>query len=338
MKVGNKFNLVDEVWIPVCLNSGEQRLVSLEQIFSNSDVFDLCSPAHERVSLYYFLIAISAAADPDKKDKSVLAYLKKHHNRFNLFDDKRPFLQTDSQVKFATEISTSKLDFRLAAGSSCVHLDNHGVVARAFSYDRLARMLLTCQGFAIRGTIGSAQCGEFVTLKSGAKDGPFHKYAHTFVLGQNLLETIKLNQFSRKDVGLPFGKPVWELDNPLPTSLSDSNENEITQSYLGRLVPLSRLIRLHSDGIKMNFAEGFRYEFDKAFLYTAKIKSAKGEFYPLACELNESVWRSVPAILGFLGDGQVARCVDNARAKIGLDNPGGEELEMLKYKAYLKAK
>ncbi len=85
---------------------------------------------------------------------------------------------------------------------------------------------------------------------------------HAFLRGKDLLETLHLNLPTHEDIRFSygdrdFGKPVWEIP---PSSLADSLKiQNATQTYLGRFVPITRLIRLHSSGERMLLGDGLVY-------------------------------------------------------------------------------
>ncbi len=96
----NRFNLIDEPWIPVA----DVGRVSLRQVFTNFEYRTLGGNPVEKIALMKLLLAIGQAATelPDEQawqalDEAALAagciaYLEKWHDRFYLYGE-RPFLQ-----------------------------------------------------------------------------------------------------------------------------------------------------------------------------------------------------------------------------------------------------
>lgn len=96
----NRFNLVDEAWIPV---AGIWR-VSLRQLFSCPEYRDLGGNPIEKLALMKLLLAIAqAAVTPDDENQwralgpqgmaeACLRYLDQWHDRFWLYGE-QPFLQ-----------------------------------------------------------------------------------------------------------------------------------------------------------------------------------------------------------------------------------------------------
>ena len=101
----NRFNLIDEPWIPVA----EVGKVSLHQIFSRKDYRALSGTPIQKIALLKLLLAIVQAAWTPKDDSAWSAmstaelselcvkYLEKWRDRFFLYGD-RPFLQMLSRT------------------------------------------------------------------------------------------------------------------------------------------------------------------------------------------------------------------------------------------------
>ena len=101
MNEEKSYNLIDEPWIPVLMQDGTNRLVSLGEVFAdaNGGIADLALNPYERVAVFRLLLCITQAALGSKrlKDerswrelKSLVGpmsadYLKKWHDRFFLY-------------------------------------------------------------------------------------------------------------------------------------------------------------------------------------------------------------------------------------------------------------
>ena len=96
----NRFNLVDEPWVPVV----DVGRVSLAQLFSQQDYRALGGNPVQKIALTKLLLAIAQAActpeddddwasiRPEGLSEKCLEYLNKWHDRFYLYGEK-PFLQ-----------------------------------------------------------------------------------------------------------------------------------------------------------------------------------------------------------------------------------------------------
>lgn len=177
--------------------------------------------------------------------------------------------QTSSLVR------VSKLDFALATGANTRLFDHLGStnVDRNFSTASLAIWLLTFQNFSPGGTIGVALWKKKPTLgwSSYPKIKPGQsshapclpkKMLHAFIRRENLFDTILANLLTKGAVAEHFGKeawghPIWEK---FPAGIDDSDAiKNATQTYLGRLVPLTRCIKLYPDGKEMILANGLKF-------------------------------------------------------------------------------
>jgi len=110
MSVENRFNLIDEPWIPIV----DVGRVSLKQLFDHSDYRALGGNPVQKIALTKLLLAIAQAAytpeDDDDWDKlgadgvakRSLEYLERWHDRFYLYGEK-PFLQMPA-IKVLTPI------------------------------------------------------------------------------------------------------------------------------------------------------------------------------------------------------------------------------------------
>lgn len=321
-------NLVTDPWIPVVHRNGERRMASLHQIFAEGIVYaDLAVRPHERIALMRLLIAVGHVAldgpkDIDEWDKALdrlpdaaTQYLQEWKGSFELFHAERPFLQLTKLTKppkggkesdEEAVTSVSKLDFALATGNNTTLFD-HGANARnsrRFPASALPLMLLTYQCFSPGGLIAQLHWGKHITSKS-SKHAPCTpgSMLHTFVRRPTVLETLHANLLTRVDVAEHWhadgwGKPVWEC---MPTSWGDEDAiRNATQTYIGRLVPLSRFVELKHDGVFMLLGNGFDYpsypEISAESSATVVLKK-DGESRALLGAGEKGIWRELSALI-----------------------------------------
>lgn len=287
-------NLTTDAWIPIIWNDGQAGTVSLCKAFERgAEIRDLAVRPHERIALMRLLICIAQAAldgpadYDDWKDcrsrivSSAVDYLRNWRHAFELFGDGQRFLQVANLTRAATKStgdddsegnSTSKLDLALATGNNTTLFDNAGGSERAFTSEKLALMLLTFQCFSPSGTIAGALWNGKPTTgwKSYPKQPANCKHApclpgsmlHAFLRGDTLADSVYLNILNKRVVDLAFGqnncgRPIWES---MPESPDDKPRiANAGNTYLGRLVPLSRAVRLESDGRSMLLANAVTY-------------------------------------------------------------------------------
>ncbi len=321
-------NLVTEAWIPVVKPDGKSDTASLMQVFTEGKQFaDLAVRPHERIALMRLFICIAQAALKGPEDieawdtasatlpLAAKKYLEKWKEWFELFDSEKPFLQIAKIAKLpkagkidesgeANDLtSAGKLDFALATGNNALLFDHGG--HRDFSPEALALMLLTFQQFSPGGLIGKVTWGGKETRKSSAH-APCtpSSMLHTFLRHVTLLDTICANLLTRETIAQHFnkpfdecwGQPIWER---MPADPDDQRAIEnATQTYLGRLVPLTRLIRL-VDGHSILLGDGLTYPAFNSFpeeVSATIVLSRDGTERKLLRAGTKAVWRELSAL------------------------------------------
>ncbi len=311
-------NLITDAWIPVIAANGTQTLMSLLELFASAhEVRDLAVKPHEKIALLRLLICITQAALDGPEDfyvwegcretiaGAVGAYLDQWQPQFELFGDDSPFLQA-SGLKPGRENGeanpATKLDLTLASGNNASLFDNSAGGMRTVVPARLALTLVTYQCFSPGGRIGIAKWNGVDTLGNGSSNhAPCipSGMLHTFLQGERLLETIHLNLLVKTDVaelpGRGWGKPGWEM--PVKTADDKAAVLNATMTYLGRLAPLSRAIKLDSAGLEMILANGLDYPLYPIFREpAATIVQRKDGPGVMGISLGRSIWRQLSAI------------------------------------------
>lgn len=341
-------NVAFAPWIPVVTTEGERKLASLCAVLTEGEKFaDLAVRPHERVALMRLFLCVAHAALDGPKDyaewrevpkrlpDAALKYLTEWKDWFELFHKERPWLQVAGLKGVEKEGSDSGktspvalLDFELANGNNSTLHDHGGQMnIRQIGPERVALNLLTFQNFSSGGGSPVAQWKTTKTLQVGNPDAPClsQSMAHCLFRGRSLAETIQLNLptfetiersyksfiVDKKKVELldvRLGKPVWEFFPESSDSQSDKVANA-TKTYIGRLVPISRWIRLLNDSDQMYCCNGFRYDtFKDGFaseptsavrLVTKKDKKGvkTTERRVVKVEPTKALWRELSALL-----------------------------------------
>jgi CRISPR system Cascade subunit CasA len=289
-------NAAFDPWIPAATITGGRKLVSLCTVLTEGEkLADLAVRPHERVALMrLFLCVAHAALDgpknypewceaPKRLPDAAEKYLTHWRPWFELFDPKKPWLQVADLKGTENPGKTSPvtlLDSELATGNTSTLFDHQGSLGtRIVEPARLALNILTFQNFSSGGGAPVAQWKDKKTSQVGNPDAPClsQSMAHCLLRGKNLAETIHLNlptydniatvysvysydKKEKKDVftGVDVGRPVWETFPASPAgSVSVMNA---TRTYLGRLVPISRWIRLIKNTDQMYCCNGFKYD------------------------------------------------------------------------------
>ncbi|MGH2404059.1 MAG: type I-E CRISPR-associated protein Cse1/CasA [bacterium] len=329
-------NLTVDPWIPIVWEDGESETVSLREAFERGhEIQDLAVRPHERIAVMRLLICIAQAAADGPADyddwkacqprlaPSALDYLKRWHDAFEFFGSGQRFLQLDKVKKAAKKSGSedgegncaSKLDLALATGNNSTLFDNAGGTERTFTPAQLALLLLTYQCFSPGGTIGVAMWNGKPTpgWKSYPKPAPGQSnhapclpgsMVHAFLRGANLTETVHLNLLNKHVVeralgSYTWGRPIWEA---MPASAEDKRRiANATTTYLGRLVPLSRAIRLEDDGRFLLLANALTYPaYPEAREPSATVVSRKQNGAPIRAtlggSLNRALWRELHSL------------------------------------------
>lgn len=324
-------NLAIEPWIPIVQVDGRPGTVSLREMFERAHhIRDLAVRPHERIALMRLLICIAQSAldgPGDYEDwkvcrgriaPAVLDYLRHWQHAFELFGNGQRFLQVTNLRRPARKSSgdddeegnsTSKLDLALATGNNTTLFDNAGGSGRAFTGGDLALRLLSFQCFSPGGRIGVAIWGGQETSGKGSSDHApclAGKMLHALLRGENLADTLHLNLLAKRQTeqlwGRDFwGQPVWEQ---MPTGLTDAAAvRNATLTYLGRLVPLTRLIWLADDCRTLVLANGLEYASYSDIGWreptaTVVTKTIKGQptRMVLTTSVGRTVWRELNAL------------------------------------------
>lgn len=259
------------------------------------------------------------------------AYLLKWQESFDLFHKTKPFLQfagLSKAPKAAKKLTgkksvepigdeeddeataASKMDFALATGNNTTLFDHDAASnePRKFTPAQLALMLITFQCFSPGGRIGVARWQEADTPGKGSSGhAPCCPSAmlHAFIRCDSLLASITANLLTFESVTrlyLPgrdgWGLPVWEW---LPESFADNEAiKNATQTYLGRLMPLSRAILLRPDGGGLLLSNGLDYPTPPEFPpepSASQVKKRDGTGLVLVGAGSRGLWRELPALV-----------------------------------------
>ena len=318
-------NLVDDPWIPCIRQSGVVRPASLRDCFTREDILDLAVRPHERVALMRLLLCVcyAAAGIPEDYDgwkglretlpSAVPAYLDQWRDSFELFHPEKPFLQVPGlrSTSASGELTPcSKLDFALASGDNSTIFDHAALAERSFTPEWLALNLLTYQMFSLSGQISYVYWGEHRTSRSCC-DGPCApgSMLHTFLRRATLLDTLHANMLSKEELsnyqrlGDDWqGRPLWEK---FPRDLNDAPAvRNATQTFLGRMVPLTRAILLSHDRAGMLLGDGLVFPsytnpqrpFPPEVTATVITTGKKETRVLLGVQPNKAVWRQLFAL------------------------------------------
>ena len=319
-------NVAFDPWIPVVTLEGKPKLASLCEVMTEGQALaDLAVRPHERVALMRLFLCVAHAALDGPKDydewcevpkrlpDAARKYLETWKDSFELFHPTKPWLQIPNLESGKGEEEgwgpVSKLGFFMASGANTTLFDHGGMNndSRKIALPSTVLSMLAFQCFSPGGLISQVIWEGIQTSKS-SKDGPCvsASMVHALLRRENLLLSIRANLPSHEDVSFaygarPMGRPVWEM---MPTSPQDTAaKDNATQTYIGRLVPLTRVARLSVDGLKMLLGEGLPYSpFADGFppeptaVVVIRIKDKKPEHALLSYRPGRALWRELAAM------------------------------------------
>jgi len=332
--------LVGDPWIPVVFQDGVSELVSLHDAFARGEeIRDLTVSPAQRIALTRLLVCVAQVALDGPADESdwsscqpritpaSLDYLEQCREAFELYaqDDEGAFLQVPN-LEPTDNAVVDKLDFGLAAGNNATLFDHAaGPKGRDQSPAWQAMALVTYQCFSPGGRIGVTQWRGEKTQGSGSSEhapcldgGPLH----TILRAQDLLATIHANLLTMRIIdkmpALEWGRPVWET---MPSSAADPCAAALAYSYLGRLVPITRAVRLSPTSQSITLCNGLSYpKFPEAREPSATVISKKdGSPICLRIDLEKHPWRELAALLS-----ASPSCMEGRALVLHHLNPGGD--------------
>jgi CRISPR system Cascade subunit CasA len=318
MTTENRYNLIDEPWIPI-VDVGK---VSLRQLFSQPAYRALGGNPVQKIALTKLLLAIaqSAYTPEDDEDWTALgadglaqkcqAYIEQWHDRFYLYGDK-PFLQMPA-IKAAAIQPFGAVLAEISTGNTTVLMQSQ--VEKALTEADKTLLIVQLMGFGLGGkkTDNSVVLtpnyqnkmndkGKPSTGKPSASIG-FLGFLHNFLQGKSLWETIWLNLFTSQQIAdlsmypQGLGTAPWEQ---MPTGEDDGIAQALKFSLMGRLVPLSRFCLLAENGL--HYSEGIAHAGYKEGVtdpsvsvdFTAKDPKA------IWVDPEKRPWRLLTALLSF---------------------------------------
>ena len=317
----DKFNLIDEAWLPVLMKDGTCRRVSLREVFDENGggIADLSLVAYERISVMRFLICLALAAfeEGELKDEAawkaargklcprVNTYLDKWHDRFNFFGE-HAFMQPDGLTS-SKPSGIEKLFPHRASGNNGTLFD-HAVLSseKNLMAEDWPIGMLTYLNYAAGGQHPKCVWSGVETSVS-VTAGPSREKSmvQTFTIGELLAETVWLNLITDQMVAqLPspvLGRPFWECaDLQRDTIKSPFGVNTL----LGRLVPLSRVMKFLPECEQIPLGEGLKYvplpesrePMAAVYLKKGAKKDETVETY-VSASPEEMPWRNLQAVL-----------------------------------------
>lgn len=314
----NRFNLIDEPWIPVA----DVGLVNLRQVFSSQEYRSLGGNPVQKIALMKLLLAIAQAAETPADENAwrvlgaeglaerSLVYLDRWHDRFYLYGE-RPFLQMPAIAAAAVQSYGAVLP-EVSTGNTTVLSQTQ--VQRALDDAEKSVLLVSLMGFALSGkktdnsvvlTPGYQGKRNDKGKPSSCKPGPamaFMGLLHNFLLGGNLQQSLWLNLLTTRQIEQAnifpqgVGTAPWEK---MPEGEDCAVAQALKQSLQGRLLPLCRFCLLEDEGL--HYSEGLAHSSYKEGIADPTVAVNNSGKDPKALWVNpeKRPWRELTALLGF---------------------------------------
>jgi CRISPR system Cascade subunit CasA len=324
------FNLVHQPFLPCRRVDGSFAELGLLEVFKEahrlrviSDTSPLLTAALHRLLLAILHRCFGPATTEDWAAlwrgrseglpiEGVRTYLLRWQDRFDLFDEDRPFYQTAALRKCPQRLPVSKLLPELAAGNNATLFDHTcdadgGRLKPAVA----ARAVISAQSFSAGGLVSFERKED-----RSADAAPLASSAVVLVRGATLAETLLLNlhQYDPAE-GEPFpvcgeDLPAWERDGETRA------EDRVPAGYIDLLTWQSRRIivipQADQDGsasvtsvliMKGNqFPDDWPYRRREpmvAFHPAPKPRNIRDSWLPVSLEPGRAVWRDSSALLQF---------------------------------------
>lgn len=316
----NKFNLIDEPWIPV-VGKGK---VGLRQIFADESISALGGNPVEKIAVFKLLLAIAQSAITPKDEdewkflgvkglqERVSDYLDKWYDSFWLYGEK-PFLQMPA-IEKADVKSFGTVEMHVATGNTTV-VTQIQTEKTDYSDAEKALLILKLMGFAL----GGKQTDNTVVLTSGytgkrnekgnkstGKVGTLlgkNGYLYSFFMLKSIAKSIYLNLFT-KEMGFiklfpaGVGCAPWEC---MPCGEDDAIARELKESYMGRLIPLNRFVLLNENGL--HYSEGIIHSnYERGIIDPSTTVNFSKPDKPSVIWANpeQRPWRQLTSLLSFM--------------------------------------
>lgn len=319
MTTENRFNLIDEAWIPVV----DVGRVSLGQLFSHSEYRALGGNPVQKIALTKLLLAIAQAACTPEDDDSwaslqpsglankCLEYLDKWHDRFYLYGE-NPFLQMPA-IKAAFMQTFGAVLAEVSTGNATVLTQSQ--TEKVLTDADKSLLIVQLMGFGLGGkkTDNSIVLSPGYQSKFNDKGKPstgkpsasigFLGFLHNFLQGKSLQETLWINLFTRQQISnlsiysQGLGVAPWEQ---MPAGENCSVAEALKFSLTGRLVPLSRFCLLTENGL--HYSEGISHPSYKDGVIDPSVSADFSAKDPkvIWTDPEKRPWRILTALLSFL--------------------------------------
>ncbi len=301
------FNVLEQGWIPVITLDGESEELGILQTLARAHELREISHASplQEYSLYRFLGIFLMDALRPKKKSSIRSFLRdgkfdmeqisryiavcqSEGVSFDLFDEKRPFLQSVFSDGEKSRIKpVSKLDCTIPRETSHTHFDHRDIKEIVFSPAEALRLLLASYTFCVADGSG------YYYNVYGAPP------LFGVIKGSNLFETLISCLLPLDSIGICFDKPpvFWRSITPV-----ESKKLVGQVSWLQGMQFPARKVQLIPNSLglvsQIYFFSGEKFEnpdswHDPYVSYT----TSSGDLSPLLPVKEDALWRNICDII-----------------------------------------
>ena len=305
-----KYSVMEDPVVAVRYLDGEVREIGLRQalaeahrihsILSDSPLERFCvlrlliamaMDMHHLTALKDRRTLLKAGSFSEKTIDDYISMCEKDGPRFDLFDERHPFMQSayQEEVDDKAEKPVAALDVTLPSGNNHVFLDHRMASLHSMSPAEAFRALLVTQLFCTAGAQG---------YPSGVNNT---SPVYDWVSGKNLFETIVLNMISEKEytaIDYGYGDVPWRDGKAVIPK-----EEVVTVSLLEAFTWQPRRIHLicGDDGrIRViHLQQGKNFKGNGAWRdpFVAYRRTQKGEFASVKPQSGRALWRDIGALI-----------------------------------------
>lgn len=303
------FNVLDRGWIPVVCEDGTRKLLGIRQTLAQAhELREISDPSPlDEYSLYRFLgLFLMDALRPEETEdiedlleagrfdmKRIEAYIAQCQSEgvsFDLFDEKRPFLQSEYDSGLdGKEKPVSVLDCTMPSGNNHTHFIHK--CPESLTPDQTIPKLLSAYWFCTAG------------LK-----GPSNVYGAPpyfgIICGTSLFETLASLLIPTDNIGIPFDDPpvLWRRIKPV----GQQEPVERTSWLHGVLFPSRRIHLITGENglvIKTYYSPGENFVNIDTWrdpYVTYGTKNTKID--PIRPHVDHPIWKNICEILDIPGE------------------------------------
>ncbi|MDD4914704.1 MAG: type I-E CRISPR-associated protein Cse1/CasA [Methylococcales bacterium] len=315
----NRFNLIDEPWLPVV----DVGPVSLRDIFRHHHYRALGGNPLQKIAVTKLLLTIAQAAVTPGDDEEwaalkpagmaagCLAYLECWRERFWLYGE-QPFLQMPA-ISAASVQRFGAVQTEVATGNTTVLTQIQSETALTDAEKALLIVVLMGFGLGGKKTDNTVVLSPAYTAKSNGKGKPatgkpgpslgYKGFLHSFLQGRRIVETLWLNLITLNQLqqlrlyGKGVGTPPWET---MPVGEDCEVAQDLRDSLIGRLLPFSRFCLLTETGL--HYSEGIAHQGYKEGVVDPSVSADFSGKEPKAIWVDpeKRPWRFLTVLLSFL--------------------------------------